>query len=67
MHCKFVYTVKEVSDILRISTKTVYQIIKSGELCSIRVRSQIRITSSALEKYIQGGENGPKGNAGNAI
>jgi len=67
MHCKFVYTVKEVSDILRISTKTVYQIIKSGELCSIRVRGQIRITSSALEKYIQGGENGPKGNAGNAI
>lgn len=67
MHCKFVYTVKEVSDILRISTKTVYQIIKSGELRSIRVRGQIRITSSALEKYIQGGENGPKGNAGNAI
>lgn len=67
MHCKFVYTVKEVSDILRISTKTVYQIIKSGGLRSIRVRGQIRITSSALEKYIQGGENGPKGNAGNAI
>lgn len=50
-----VYTVANIAEILLVSTKTVYQLVKDGELTAIRVRGQIRITSIALEQYLQGG------------
>ena len=62
-----VYTVKQVADILHISQKTMYQIVRDRQIAVIWVRGQIRITSTALEDYIRGGKNGEKGNAGNAI
>ena len=62
-----VYSVKQVAEILQVSSKTVYQIIKDGDIDKIQVRGQIRITSTALEDYIRGGKNGQKGNAGNTI
>lgn len=49
-----VYTVADVADILRVSTKTVYQLIREGDITGIRVRGQIRITSDELEKYLRG-------------
>ena len=52
-----VYTVPEIAQILRISTKTTYQLIKEGDLPAIRVRGQIRITSEALAEYMKGGKN----------
>jgi len=45
---RHVYTVQEVTDLLRVSTKTVYAIVRDRELSSIRVRGQIRITSDLL-------------------
>lgn len=62
-----VYSVKQVAEILQVSSKTVYQIIKDGDIDKIQVRGQIRITSTALEDYIRGGKNGEKGNARNTI
>ena len=62
-----VYSVKQVAEILQVSSKTVYQIIKDGDIDKIQVRGQIRITSTALEDYIRGGKNGEKGNARNSI
>lgn len=62
-----VYSVKQVAEILQVSSKTVYQIIKDGDIDKIQVRGQIRITSPALEDYIRGGKNGEKGNARNTI
>lgn len=50
-----IYTVKEVAKILRVSEKTVYKIIRSGDLQAIRVRDQYRITADALRQYIRGG------------
>ena len=50
-----VYTVEEVASILRVSTKTVYRVVKSGDISAIRVRGQIRITSTALNNYLGGG------------
>lgn len=50
-----VYTVEEVASILRVSTKTVYRLIKSGDIPAIRVRGQIRITNTALNNYLEGG------------
>lgn len=51
---RHVYTVQEVADLLRVSTKTVYAIVRDRELSSIRVRGQIRITSAALQCYLEG-------------
>ena len=62
-----VYTVKQVANILHISPKTMYQIVRDRQITVIRVRGQIRITSTALDDYIRGGNNGEKGNAGNPI
>lgn len=50
-----VYTVKEVALILKSSTKTVYNMIRTGELEAIWIRSQIRITSKELERFLEGG------------
>lgn len=52
IHC--VYTVRDVAELLQLSTKTVYQIIKARELEVIRIRGQIRITDTALRTYLQG-------------
>lgn len=49
-----VYTVAEVADILRVSTKTVYQLVKAGDIAAVRVRGQIRVTDAALLKYLEG-------------
>ena len=51
-----VYTVHEVAEILRISCKTVYKLLKEGELKSVKVRGQIRITSEQLRDYLKGDE-----------
>lgn len=52
-----VYTVHEVAKILHVSDKTVYRIIKSGDINVKWVRGQIRITSASLEAYLQGGQS----------
>ena len=49
-----VYTVRDVAELLQLSTKTVYQIIKARELEVIRIRGQIRMTDTALRTYLQG-------------
>lgn len=50
-----VYTVRQAAQILQISTKTMYAIVKDKDIDSISVRGQIRITSTALEQYLIGG------------
>lgn len=53
-----VYTVTEVADILKVSNKTVYNIIHAGDLHAVWVRGQVRITSQALEHFLEGGQHG---------
>lgn len=55
MHDDCVYTVQDVADLLKVSTKTIYNMIRAGELDVIRVRGQIRIASCALDTYISRG------------
>lgn len=50
-----IYTVTETAKILRVSPKTVYRIIRSGDLQAIRVRGQYRVTAEALRQYLKGG------------
>ena len=54
MTSKYVYTVQQVAEILQISTKTMYAIVKNKDIDSVTVRGQIRITDTALQAYLQG-------------
>lgn len=58
MSGKTVYTVQQVAEILQISTKTMYAIVKAKDIDSVIVRGQIRITSDALDRYLNGGRHG---------
>ena len=48
-----VLTVTQVSQVLQISRRIAYGLIKSGELLHIRVGKQIRVYRGALEEYIK--------------
>lgn len=48
-------TVAEVADILRVSTMTVYRLIKGGELRAVRVGKSFRITEDDVDRYLADG------------
>ncbi len=45
-------TVQEVADMLRVSTMTVYRLIRSGELRAGRVGRSYRIDEADLDAYM---------------
>lgn len=51
-----VLTTKDVAGVLGVSMTTVYHIIASGELKSVRVRHQIRVSRDALLSFLNGVE-----------
>lgn len=56
----YVYKVGDIASILKVSSKTVYGLIRDEQLKCIWVRGQIRITSEQLNEYLKGGDNGAK-------
>ena len=52
-------TVADVAEILQISTKTVYNKIKTGKLFSVRLGRENRISKSSLINYMQTAEKKP--------
>ena len=44
----------EVSDLLRVSTMTVYRLIRRGELPAVRVGRNYRVRASELDAYLAG-------------
>lgn len=44
-------TAREVAELMRVSTMTVYRLIKSGELPAIRVGKHLRIRRDDVEAY----------------
>ena len=46
-------TAAEVADELRVSTMTVYRLIKSGELAAVRVGRNYRVRRSDLDAYLE--------------
>lgn len=46
-------TAAEVADNLRVSTMTVYRLIRSGELPAVRVGRNYRVRAEDLENYLQ--------------
>ncbi len=52
-------TVKEVAEILRVSTKTVYKLIKENEIPAVKVGREQRVAKAQLITFLQkhGGAN----------
>jgi len=48
-------TVAEVADALRVSTMTVYRLIKSGDLRAVRVGKSYRLTDEDVDQYLAAG------------
>jgi excisionase family DNA binding protein len=45
-------TVNEVADVIRVSTMTVYRLIKGGELPAVRVGKSFRVREEDLDAYL---------------
>lgn len=45
-------TVAEVARLMRVSTMTVYRLIKAGELASVRVGKSYRIREDDVDAYL---------------
>jgi len=45
------YTTQEIADILRVSRRTVYRLIKSGKLKAVMI-GQWRIKAEELDKFL---------------
>ena len=48
-------TVAEVAEMLRVSTMTVYRLIKSGELHAIRIGKSYRLAEEEVDRYLARG------------
>jgi excisionase family DNA binding protein len=46
-------TVREVADAMRVSTMTVYRLIRAGQIPAIRVGKHFRIRENDLEVYLE--------------
>ncbi len=46
-------TVAEVAGLLRVSTMTVYRLIRTGELSAVRVGRNYRVRRHDLDLYLQ--------------
>ena len=44
------FTVEELAALLKVSSSTVYALVRSGRVRSIRIGAQYRIPASALEE-----------------
>jgi len=47
-------TPAEVAELLRVSSMTVYRLIKSGELRAARIGKSYRISEDDVDAYLQG-------------
>lgn len=47
-----VLSVQQLADVLQIGRNSAYDLVKSGQICSIRIGRTIRIPQSALFDYL---------------
>ena len=51
-------TASEVAEILRVCTKTVYKLIKQGEIPAVKIGRENRISKSVLISYLRNKDKG---------
>jgi len=49
-----VWTIPEVADYLKVSPSKLYQMVQRGELPSIKIGRQVRITEDDLARWLDG-------------
>jgi excisionase family DNA binding protein len=49
------FTVKEVAKMLRLTEKTVYKMIKTGAIPSVKIGGALRITQEAVDQILERG------------
>ena len=47
------YTIDEVSEMLKVNRKTISALIKSGDIKSIKIGSRYRISEQQLQEYLK--------------
>lgn len=50
-------TVSEVADLLRVSKMTVYRMVHSGEIFSVRFGKSFRLPKRSVDQYLRGSVN----------
>ena len=50
-----VYSVEEVAEILKVSLRSVYHYVRSGQLKASKIGKSWRISSAALQDFIEHG------------
>lgn len=48
-----IYTVDDLADAFKVSTDTIYNLVKSGELPHFKVKKSIRFTLEHVKQYVQ--------------
>jgi excisionase family DNA binding protein len=48
-------TVAEVAEMMRVSTMTVYRLIKSGDLHAVRIGKSYRLTEDEVDRFLAKG------------
>ena len=51
------YTLEEIKEILKVTRRTLYNYIKSGNLKAIKIGKYWRIKQSDLEEFLEKGTN----------
>lgn len=52
-----VLTAQEAANFLRVDTKTIYKLVKTGKIAAAKVGRIVRIHKSALINYLKGDTN----------
>jgi excisionase family DNA binding protein len=50
---RYAFSVKEVAGFLSVSSRTIWTLVKNGELPSFRIGTRCLIEKAAIEKFIQ--------------
>lgn len=56
-----VYTLEELTNILQVTRRSLYNWIKDGKLKAFRVGRQWRVTKQSLKEFIEASKNDYKG------
>lgn len=51
------YTLEEVSEVLKVTRRTIYNYIKSGNLKAVKMGKYWRVSEDNLKEFIENGTN----------
>ena len=50
-----IYTVQELTEVLKVTQRTLYRYIKAGQLKTIKLGREYRVTEEALKEFLEKG------------